>query len=54
MREFINKIDFELKKVFDNVIINDISNKREFLFEINATKIVDNKEYKILSEINHE
>lgn len=41
IKENINKIDFELKNLFDSVTITEKTKKGEFLFEINASKVLE-------------
>lgn len=41
IKENINKIDFQLKNEFDDVNIIEKSTKGEFLFEINASKVIN-------------
>ena len=52
----INKIDFELKKLFENVYVTEKSVNSNFLLEISANKLVDytdcKKRVSVLIEIN--
>jgi len=41
IKENINKIDFDLKNLFDNVIITEKSTKSNFIVEINASSVID-------------
>ena len=41
IKENINKIDFELKNLFDSVVITEKTKRGEFLFEVNASKVLE-------------
>jgi hypothetical protein len=38
----INKIDYDLKNLFENVKIEDLSKGNQFYFEITSTKLFQN------------
>ena len=52
IKENINKIDYDLKNLFENVEVFEKSNRSNYYFEVNASSIVENKNTQVKVEIS--
>lgn len=52
IKENINKIDYDLKNLFESVEIVEKSNRSNYYFEINASSIVENKNTQVKVNIS--